>query len=206
MHTIYACTYGIIFFGTPHNGSRKAHLLACLEKLVATAVPKKTLETDKGLLRALEQDSEVLQEITDNFAPLMRRFHMFFFWEQERTDLKYTKDYIVEETSAAPILDNTERSGIAADHREMCKFGTKDAAGFRTVLAALKRYEREAPTIIGARVVKTSDGLRAESRNEASELISRTYYQPHNARLLEPASPEAGIGGEASLEERLSSI
>ncbi|MDI1487217.1 MAG: hypothetical protein OHK93_006486 [Ramalina farinacea] len=177
-----------------------------LEKLVATTIPKKALETDKALLRALEQDSEVLQEITDNFAPLMRRFHMYFFWEQERTDLKYTRDYIVEETSAAPILDNTERSGIAAGHREMCKFGTKDAAGFRTVVAALKRYESEAPTVIEARVVKTRDALRAGSRDEASELINRTYHQPKNARLLEPAYPEAGVGGEASVQEWLSSI
>lgn len=206
LHTIYACTYGIIFFGTPHTGSRKAHLFASLEKLVATTIPKKALETDKALLRALEQDSEVLQEITDNFAPLMRRFHMYFFWEQERTDLKYTRDYIVEETSAAPILDNTERSGIAAGHREMCKFGTKDAAGFRTVVAALKRYESEAPTVIEARVVKTRDALRAGSRDEASELINRTYHQPKNARLLEPAYPEAGVGGEASVQEWLSSI
>ena len=83
-----------------------AHLLASLEKLVATAVPKQAFETDKGLLSALEQDSEVLQEIADNFAPLMRCFHMFFFSEQGRTDLKYTKDNIVDERSAAPILDN----------------------------------------------------------------------------------------------------
>lgn len=90
--------------------------------MVSLAVPKKALQTDSSLLRALEEDSEVLQNITDQFAPLLHRFRIFYFWEQERTDLKYTQDYIVDEASAAPILDDTERSGIAADHRGMCRF------------------------------------------------------------------------------------
>ncbi len=129
------------------------------------------LDTDSSLLRALEEDSEVLQNITDQFAPLMNRFRIFFFWEQERTDLKYTKDYIVDEASAAPILDNTERSGIAADHRSMCKFEGKDSPGFRTVVAALKRYSLDAPRTILSRNVQAETMLKAQGWQEASELV-----------------------------------
>ncbi|KAL9606062.1 MAG: hypothetical protein Q9179_000742 [Wetmoreana sp. 5 TL-2023] len=139
LRTIFTCTYGILFFGTPHHGSSKARLLSSLQKVVSLGVPRKFLQTESSLVRALEDDCETLQNIADQFAPLMKHFRIFFFWEQERTDLKYTKDYIVDETSAAPMLDDTERSGIAAGHRGMCKFESKDSPGFRTVIVALKR-------------------------------------------------------------------
>lgn len=171
LHNIYICTYGIVFFGTPHNGSSKARLFSNLQKMVSSTVPKKALQTESGLLRALEEDSEVLQNITDQFAPLMYRFRIFFLWEQERTDLKYTKDYIVDETSAAPILDNTERSGIAADHRSICRFEQKDSPGFRMVVAALRRYCQEAPEVIRVRNGKAKAELEAQRRSEAEELL-----------------------------------
>lgn len=171
LHSIYTCTYGILFFGTPHLGSRKAHLASSLQKLASISLPRKTLETDSALLRALEEDSEVLQNISDQFAPLMPRFCVFFFWEQQRTDLKYTKDYIVDESSAAPMLDGTERAGIAADHRNMCKFDGKDAPGFRTVVAALRRYGAEAPAVVRERNVVAGRELGAKGWCEARELV-----------------------------------
>jgi hypothetical protein len=171
LHSIYTSTYSILFFGTPHSGSRKAQLAASLQKLASLTTPKKLLESDSNLLCALEEDSEILQNITDQFAPLMTRFHIFFFWEQERTDLKYTKDYIVDETSAAPILDNTERSGISADHRNMCKFDSKDSAGFRTVVAALKRYSQDAPGVVRTRNVRAGEMLSMQGWHEATELV-----------------------------------
>ena len=116
--------------------------------MVSLTLPKKALQTDSSLLQALQEDSEVQQNITDPFAPLLQRFRVFFFWEQERTDLKYTKDYVVSEASAAPILDDTECSGIAADHRGMCKFENRNSPGFRTVMAALRRYCQEAPEMV----------------------------------------------------------
>jgi hypothetical protein len=124
------CTFGILFFGTPHNGSSKAPSRqspeACLPHY-----SQKILETDSSLLNALEEGSEVLQNITDQFATLMPRFRVFFFWKQKRTTLPYSKVYIVNETSAALTIDGTERSSIAASHRGICKFeaGTRLVSG-----------------------------------------------------------------------------
>jgi hypothetical protein len=56
---------GILYFGTPHNGSSKTHSLGSLKKLASLTVPKKILGTNSSLLRALEEGSEVLQNITD---------------------------------------------------------------------------------------------------------------------------------------------
>lgn len=195
LHSIYTCTYGILFFGTPHSGSRKAHLLASVQKIASLSIPKKVLETDSSLLRVLEEDSEVLQNITDQFAPLMTRFHISFFWEQERTDLKYTKDYIVDETSAAPILDNTERCGIAADHSSMCKFDGRDSPGFKTVVAALKRYSQDAPRTIVSRNAQAGTMLRAQGWQEASELVGGTMEWTTEHSVRGPVGFLGRLGG-----------
>src|SRR5438034_6922642 len=102
LHSIFTCTFAILFFGTPHGGSSKARFLNSLQKLASLPIPKTALQTESSLLSALEDGSETLQNITDQFAPLSPNFRIYFFWEQERTDLKYTKDYIVDEASAAP--------------------------------------------------------------------------------------------------------
>ncbi len=62
--------------------------------MIKTLAPRKIVDTDNQLLAALEKGSETLQNITDQFAPLMKQFHIFFFWEQHKTDLGYTKDYV----------------------------------------------------------------------------------------------------------------
>ncbi|RLL95648.1 hypothetical protein CFD26_101358 [Aspergillus turcosus] len=151
IQSIYTSTYGILFFGTPHHGSSKARLLGNLQRIAQLAIPKKAADFETGLVNALEEQSEILQNITDQFTPLMNEFRIYFFWEEEKTDLKYTKDLIVEEASAAPILDNTERCGIAADHRGMCKFNSPSLQGFRTAIAAIRCYSREAPEAIRTR-------------------------------------------------------
>ena len=78
---------------------------------------------------------------------------------------------IVEDSSAAPILDNTERSGIGANHSGMCKFENSSAPGYRTVVAALIRYARDAPSFVAARWLQTKDMLKTQRSMEASELM-----------------------------------
>ena len=78
---------------------------------------------------------------------------------------------IVEESSAAPILDNTERAGLPYDHRNMCKFESKQAPGYRLVVAALKRYCSEAPQSIPTRWVNAKRMFQELRSNEASELL-----------------------------------
>jgi hypothetical protein len=171
LNAIFTCTFALMFFGTPHNGSSKARLLGTLQKLASAALPKATVQFESSLLNALDKDSETLQNITDQFAPLLCNFRIFFLWEQEKTDMKYTKDYIVDETSAAPILDNTERSGIAADHRGMVKFNKNTEQGFRITIAALKRYFQLAPQVIQGRLVQSAEILSDRRRFEAMEIL-----------------------------------
>lgn len=92
-HSIYVSTYAILFLGTPHNGSSKAQLAGIGQKMLNTMVPSKVWDTDGQLVDALKEGSETLQNITDQFAPLTKRFRIYFFWEQEKTNLGATRDY-----------------------------------------------------------------------------------------------------------------
>jgi hypothetical protein len=99
----------------------------------------------------------------------MAEFRIYFFWEQEKTDLKYAKDYVVEGSSAAPILDNTERCGIAADHNGMCKFSYNGSQGFRTAISALRRYARDAPEAVRIRHKRAAKALRENQVFQAAD-------------------------------------
>ena len=87
-------TYAILFLGTPHNGSNKAKLASAGRRMIDAMVPSKVWDTEGQLLDALNEGSEVLQNITDLFAPLMKNFRIYFFWEQEKTDFGITRDYV----------------------------------------------------------------------------------------------------------------
>lgn len=168
-------------------------------------MPKSAAQFESSLLDALEEESETLQNITDQFAPLMTDFRIFFFWEQEKTDLKYSKEYIVDEASAAPILDNTERCGIAGDHRGMCKFESSASQGFRTTVAALRRYSREAPQVIDGRRMRAAETLSGNRRHEAMEMLKdiQPYggggYIQDTPRKVEGSSSRNHMGENSSI-------
>ncbi|GMG15317.1 unnamed protein product [Aspergillus oryzae] len=175
LHALYTCTYGIVFFGTPHNGSSLAGSLSTAQRLASLMIPKQAALFEAGLVKALEQGSETLQAITEEFVPLMSRFCMFFLWEQLPSDLKYTKQYIVTVESAAPTIDGVEKCSVPADHRGMCKFEDANSPGFRNVLAALKRYSDAAPVLISQRWCQAEEVLRQQRRQEAIELLGGNY-------------------------------
>jgi hypothetical protein len=94
LHSVFVSTYAVLFLGTPHNGSSKAKLAMIGQSMLNALVPSKIWDTNDQLLTALEEGSETLQNISDQFAPLMRYFCIYFFWEQEKTDLKFKRDYV----------------------------------------------------------------------------------------------------------------
>jgi hypothetical protein len=94
LHSIFVSTYAILFLGTPHNGSSKAGLASVGSRMISALTPSKVVDTNSQLADALYEGSEVLQNITDMFAPLMKNFRIYFFWEQEKTDLGGSLGYV----------------------------------------------------------------------------------------------------------------
>lgn len=140
--------------------------------MAEAATPKSFSVAESSLIKALAEESETLQNIADNFVPIMKNFRICFFWEQEQTDLKLLgKDYIVTSDSAAPLFDDTERSGIASSHSGIVKFGDPSAPGFRTVISIIARYCQEAPRATALRKAREAVALRLEREQEAESLM-----------------------------------
>lgn len=78
---------------------------------------------------------------------------------------------IVPESSAAPILDNTDRAGLRSDHRSICKFASRNAPGYKLVIASLRRYARQAPDAIWRRWQAEKAILSSMRQNEAADLL-----------------------------------
>ena len=120
----------------------------------------------------------------------MKNLRSLFLWEQKKTNLGYTYDYvralwyswwlsqdwldfqIVDELSVAPILDDTERSGINATHSKMVKIVSRNPPGYTTIAEALMRYCQDALNVIEARLVQSNKALATQDRNEIAELLS----------------------------------
>lgn len=161
LRSVFMSTHSIIFFGTPHNGIRKE---------VLTLWHHDRPGPTQFLLNLL-RGSEMLQEITDQFAPLMKRFAIYNLWEQRKTKADEVSAFAVEEDSAAPTWDNTERCGIFATHDDMVKFSDVHDHGYRVVLEALARYIATAPALIHYRWEKDMEALGQERQLEAEDLL-----------------------------------
>ena len=77
----------------------------------------------------------------------------------------------MEETSAAPILDNTERAGLPGDHRGICTFESRYSPGYRLVAAALIRYSKDASATVPRRWTGAQQMLASLRNNEVAELL-----------------------------------
>ena len=166
-YSIYISTFGILFFGTPHNGLESGFLRSLI------GIQFSTDEFDL----AVRRQHEVLQNISDQFAPLVKQFLVFFFWEQIKTSFTYGTCYVVSEESAAPLWDGVERSGVHATHSQMCKFNTESSSGYKIVLDALLRYSREAQASIAGRWQNADKYLATQRSIEASELVGFNVHK-----------------------------
>ncbi|CAG7918386.1 unnamed protein product [Penicillium olsonii] len=170
LRSVYVSTFGILFLGTPHNGSDIAKWGLLLNNICNAMLPKKFIETSPQLVKTLRANNETLQHINSLFVDIMGRFHIYFFHETRSTDVRGTREVIVDEHSAAPYMDGVERMGIEADHSHMCKFDDDNAAGYEAVAEAILRYSRQAPTVISTRWVEERNTRTQEKKAKAREI------------------------------------
>jgi hypothetical protein len=187
LRSIFVSTYGILFLGTPHKGSDAAKWGSRLERICDAILPSKLVDTQPQLIDALTSHSETLQNIDRQFSQLTSRFHMFFFHEGKPTNLKGTLQYIVDEVSASPDIQNVERAGIQQDHSHMSKFENENAPGFSLVTEAIQRFAGEAPEKIDIRWYSEVAERRTGKEAEVEELLAGTLKRSQNT-LVSPGS------------------
>lgn len=57
------------------------------EMLVRLVSPSSFVDSNNALVKALEKNSETLQNITESFLGISRDFRIFFFWEELKTSI-----------------------------------------------------------------------------------------------------------------------
>lgn len=85
---IFTCTVGCVFLGAPFRGTKTAEKA----RLLAQYAHAFGLGEDSGLVKVLEERSEVLSDMLQDFTRFARevKMHLFCFYELRATDLLRT--------------------------------------------------------------------------------------------------------------------
>ncbi|RAH53713.1 hypothetical protein BO85DRAFT_491837 [Aspergillus piperis CBS 112811] len=140
LQNVFKYTAGVIFMGTPHQGS----WMAKWATIPATALGL-VKSTNKLLLDILQTDNQFLQSIQNDFLSMIRelqgngrslRVTCFF---EELSLSGYGQ--VVSRNSAT--FDGFKAISIHADHCNMVRFSSAKNTGFTRLAGELKRWEKE---------------------------------------------------------------
>lgn len=188
IRSIYRSTVAIMFMATPHQGFKKNALL--LSHQDRNPGPSQ-------FMLSLLEGSEALNEVTDQFAPLMKHFFIYNFWEQIRTTFGQTSIFLVDRTSAAPSWSDVDQCGINATHSGMVKFNSRTSPGYPLVLAALDQYIKLAPSTSAKRWEQDLELIRKEREHDVETVISTSHS---SLKGPSQASPTSAASAEALLQ------
>ncbi|KAH7029114.1 uncharacterized protein B0I36DRAFT_363701 [Microdochium trichocladiopsis] len=178
--SLYVSTYGMVFLGTPHSGSDVAAWGTIIQAMSDAVVPKSIFHSEPVLLKTLKRDNETLQNINNHFLDIYQRFKIIMAHESHMTDLKATKMLIVDPISAGPQLPGVLYFGIEATHSNMCKFDSRNAPGYRTMMTAIRDWVLDAPAVIAVRWRVEDEERFARAQHEIAERM-HTWGQSQQA-------------------------
>ena len=129
----------ILFLGTPHRGTAAASWGVLLANISAVTVR----DVDKKLLRALQQDSELLEGIQEAFRRILddQKVKIHSFQELRGfSGVKLLSNKVVPDDSSKVESSFEKLETINANHMEMARYGSKDDDGYNKISRALKKY------------------------------------------------------------------
>ncbi|KAH6640799.1 Alpha/Beta hydrolase protein [Chaetomium tenue] len=136
-----SCTRGIIFLGTPLQGSPMTKWGEIGQRFARLANQDK----NKELLAELKQDSPRLRELADAFSNILRDrakgeepIDVVCFYEQFETP---PVGFVVTKDSAT--VGGYEGQVIPADHSDMTRFAAASDAGYVRIKGILERWIKE---------------------------------------------------------------
>lgn len=118
LRAMFVSTFGIIFLGTPHEGSDLAKWGELVQGMVEWTVSKRIFESHSILLKTLSRNSEALENANFEFIHIMQKFEVCLVYEEATTNIGgFTRRVVVDQKSAAPTFWNgkAQKFGIEAN-------------------------------------------------------------------------------------------
>ncbi|KAJ4268263.1 hypothetical protein NW762_002326 [Fusarium torreyae] len=196
--SIFVSTFGLVFLGTPHVGSDAATWGIVLQAMSDAVIPKRFFESESVLLKTLKKENETLANINSHFLDIYQRFEIHMVRENQKTDIKGSKIYIVDANSAGPQLPGVTYYGIEATHSGMCKFDSMTSPGFRNISITIQQWIQRAPSGITERWIAEEDERRTRAMKKADEIMS-PFKNPSQAPTETDLT--ASIKGEILMSE-----
>ncbi|KAH0045052.1 hypothetical protein KCU78_g285, partial [Aureobasidium melanogenum] len=134
----------IIFLGTPHRGSAYANWGQIASNLARLALQ----DSNKRLLESLEVNSEVLDNIHEEFKTIVfeRTMKIHTFQESRGiTGMKGLNEKVVDDFSSKLDLPRTLETvkSIDANHMQMARYSSRNDQGYRAISGVLKTFVRQ---------------------------------------------------------------
>ncbi|KAH9877542.1 hypothetical protein IAQ61_002909 [Plenodomus lingam] len=144
---ILSATSAIVFFGTPHRGSKGADVGKIVGRVVnmclrasQTAGIAGTIRDD--LLTTLGSNSQALSDLAVSSRNRLRDLDIVTFHETET--MPGLSELVVDPHSAILGLPDEDIIPLFANHRTMCRFGGAKDDGYSYALKAIKRLVKNA--------------------------------------------------------------
>ncbi|KAI9896033.1 hypothetical protein N3K66_009102 [Trichothecium roseum] len=199
--TILEDTCGIIFLGTPHQGSSLSMAGILLSQLTGF------LGSNAVLLLALRRNESQLSDLEDRFRPLVKDKRIWSFYETKPTFYSgFPIGRIVDRESARGYSDHP--IGIDTDHSGLNKFNSIEHRGYQEIKAAITKLRVKSPLERADDYLRekhyTEDILKIERLSGDRLPMNQCYInlaiveQPHMDKLAPGRSKEVGSNQQLS--------
>ncbi|KAF8526961.1 hypothetical protein BU17DRAFT_61934 [Hysterangium stoloniferum] len=167
--SIATSTIGLIFLGTPHQGSDAADLALRLYHILSII-----RGTNVMVLQHLTKNSEALQDLLADYNSISDLYSTLFCYESYDTPMPggFSKMIVPKCSAVVPGAINAETIGLNKSHLGMCKFASKDDDDYMTVLRSILTFAKKAPHF--------GDGSTATNHSSGRTILdSEMTWPPH---------------------------
>ncbi|KAI1322949.1 hypothetical protein F5Y16DRAFT_403920 [Xylariaceae sp. FL0255] len=161
---------GVAFFGTPHRGSSSADWASILGNI--SNVLSLGTTTNTGLLKSLQQNSKVLQDVSESFVDRGKGLRIISFCETRK--LENTNILVVNQRSASLLVPNETVIPLNGDHRSICRYSNLEEDRQRLDLV-ITNLRRTAEDVVTKEAFFSTKLTEKEQRSCLQELYPGNY-------------------------------